>query len=165
MGGYRLSPAVIRYLLSLAHSTAPPRCFMAFAAASSSSQTSEINVTPLIDVLLVLLIIFMVIVPVVPRGLDSSIPQGKASPRVALPPVVVSLLADGVGRPARYQIAHVDVAQAALPARLRSLFAARQDRTIFVEADRSLGYREVAEVVSDAHEAGAGAVVLSGLRH
>jgi biopolymer transport protein ExbD len=44
------------------------------------------------------------------------------------------------------------------------MFAARQDRTIFVEADRELDYREVAEVVSQAHEAGAGAVVLSRLR-
>jgi biopolymer transport protein TolR len=136
---------------------------MAFAS-SSSSQTSEINVTPLIDVLLVLLIIFMVVAPVTPRGLDSSIPQGKAAPAAALPPVVVSLLADGVGRPARYQIAHLAVAREALPARLRALFAARQDRTIFVEADRSLGYLEVAEVVGDARKAGAGVVVLSGLR-
>jgi len=132
---------------------------MAFTTASSASPSSEINVTPLIDILLVLLIIFMVVAPVTPRGLGSSIPQGKAE--AGLPPVVVRVLA---GQPARYQIGREDVAYSALPMRLSAMFAARQDRTIFVEADRSLNYREVAEVVGDARAAGAGAVVLSGLR-
>jgi biopolymer transport protein ExbD len=43
------------------------------------------------------------------------------------------------------------------------MFAVRQDRTTFVQADRSLSYQEVADVVSQARQAGAGAVVLSGL--
>jgi len=132
---------------------------MAFTTASSASPSSEINVTPLIDILLVLLIIFMVVAPVTPRGLGSSIPQGKAE--AGQPPVVVRVLA---GQPARYQIGREDVAYTALPMRLSAMFAARQDRTIFVEADRSLNYREVAEVVGDARAAGAGAIVLSGLR-
>ncbi len=132
---------------------------MAFNSASSSSPSSEINVTPLIDILLVLLIVFMVVAPAVPRGLDSSIPQGKAE--AGLPPVVVRVLA---GEPARYQIGREDVAYHALPMRLSAMFAVRQDRTIFVEADRNLQYRDVAEVVSEARAAGAGAVVLSGLR-
>lgn len=135
---------------------------MAFASSSSSAASSEINVTPLIDILLVLLIIFMVIMPTTPHGLNSSIPQGKAV-ATAAPPIVVRLLATGAGQPARYQIAREDVGYDSLPMRLRALFAMREDRTIFVEADRSLGYREVANVVSEAHEAGAGAVVLSGL--
>ncbi len=136
---------------------------MAFAAASSTT-SSEINVTPLIDVLLVLMIIFMVIVPNRPQGLNSSIPQGQATATAAPPPVVVRLLANGAGQAPRYQIAREDVAYDALPMRLHALFAMREDRTIFVEADRSLGYREVANVVSEAREAGAGSVVLSGLR-
>ena len=61
---------------------------MAFST-NNGRQSSEINVTPLIDVLLVLLIIFMVLVPARPRGLESSIPQGKSSNAVQLPPVTL----------------------------------------------------------------------------
>jgi biopolymer transport protein TolR len=137
---------------------------MAFSSGSSSSLSSEINVTPLIDVLLVLMIIFMVVAPATPLGLDSSIPQGKAASPVAPPPVVVRLLAGAKGQQLRYQVEQTDVEADALPGRLRAMFAARQDRTAFVQADRSLSYQEVARVVSQAREAGAAAVVLSGLR-
>ena len=68
------------------------------------------------------------------------------------------------GEPARYQIGREDVAYGVLPMRLSAMLAVRQDRTVFVEADRSLEYREVARVVSDARGTGAGAVVLGGLR-
>jgi biopolymer transport protein ExbD len=137
---------------------------MAFSSGSSSSPSSEINVTPLIDVLLVLMIIFMVVAPVTPSGLDSSIPQGKSAAPAALPPVVVRLLAGAEGQHARYEVGQTDVSADALSGRLRAMFAVRQDRTAFVQADRSLSYQEVAQVVSEAREAGAGAVVLSGLR-
>jgi biopolymer transport protein TolR len=137
---------------------------MAFSTGSSSSPSSEINVTPLIDVLLVLMIIFMVVAPATPRGLDSSIPRGKAAAPAALPPVVVRLLAGAKGQQLRYQVGQADVEADALPGRLRAMFAVRQDRTTFVQADRRLSYQEVALVVSQAREAGAGAVVLSGLR-
>jgi biopolymer transport protein ExbD/biopolymer transport protein TolR len=135
---------------------------MAFTA-NTSAPSSEINVMPLIDVLLVLLIIFMVIVPVTPHGLDTSLPQGKAD-RPALPPVEVRLSAGDAIVPVRYRIGTTEVAYADLRPRLRDLFALRQDRTLFVQADRSLSYREVAAVVGEARQAGAGTVALSGLR-
>ena len=137
---------------------------MAFSAASSSSPSSEINVTPLIDVLLVLLVIFMVVAPVTPLGLDSSIPQGKPASAVVLPPIVVRLLAGADGQTVRFDVARAAVSPEALQGRLRAMFAVRQDRTVFIEADRSLSYREVAFVVGEARQAGAGAVVLGGLQ-
>jgi len=136
---------------------------MAFSANSSSTLSSEINVTPLIDVLLVLLIIFMVIVPTTAHGLDTSLPQSKAS-RPALPPIVVRLSAGDAVVPVRYSIGTQDVAYADLKPRLRDLFAVRQDHTLFVQADRSLSYREVAAVVGEARQAGAGTIALGGLQ-
>jgi biopolymer transport protein ExbD len=132
---------------------------MSFASVSSPS--SEINVTPLIDVLLVLLIIFMVMVPVVPRGLESSIPR-VAAPAGSLQPIQVRLAAGDAIEPVRYRIGSRDVAFEELQPSLQALFAVRQDRTLYVAADRSLSFRQVAEVVGAGHRAGAGAIVLSG---
>jgi biopolymer transport protein ExbD len=140
---------------------------MAFSN-GSAARTFEINVTPLIDVLLVLLIIFMVIAPRPRVGLDSSLPQGKQVESTAMAPLVVRLLVGSAGGPVRYQLVGngrvEDVAYGALRTHMGAQFAVRRDRTLFVEADRGLSYDEVAHVIGEAHEAGAGAVVLSGLQ-
>jgi biopolymer transport protein ExbD len=139
-------------------------CAMSMSAGSSSGVSSEINVTPLIDVLLVLLIIFIVIVPIAPRGLESSVPQGKVSEAKVLQPVVVRLLARNASADVGYEIGGKEVAYADLEPTLRSMFAARDDRTLFVEADRDLSYQPVAEVVGKARRAGAGLVSLGSTR-
>jgi len=134
---------------------------MAFSAGSSGT-SPEINVTPLIDVLLVLLTIFMVLGPTLPHGLHSPIPAdapGTASNNQ--PPATVSLLSGAGDGVVHYRIGQKDVAFAELRPRLRELFAERADRTMYLEADRALTYKDVAVAASEGRAAGAEAVALT----
>ena len=122
------------------------------SSAGTGKAVSEINVTPLIDVLLVLLIIFMVIVPVAPRGLHAVIPQPSKSDVSPGSPVVVQVLANGSGEPF-YRINQTALPKSQLEARLAEIFAMRQEKALFVQADAGLEFSIVAEVIVLGHQA------------
>jgi len=132
--------------------------------AFSGNSQAEINVTPLIDVLLVLLIIFMVIVPTKPHGLKTQQPQGKpAEAAIPLPPIIVELFGDSKTPDVHYRVNTQEVAVADLTATLKPLMAARDERTLFVRADRDLTFSPVAGVVAAGKQAGAVTVSLDRL--
>ena len=116
---------------------------------------SDINVTPLIDVLLVLLIIFMVIVPVTPKGLPTLIPQPPKNPQQEQTndrTIVVQVISNGKGEPG-YKINDDDFAKAALEPKLAEIFAARQEKVMFVKGDAALDFGKVAKVIDMGHQA------------
>jgi biopolymer transport protein ExbD/biopolymer transport protein TolR len=121
----------------------------------SGHAMSEINVTPMIDVLLVLLIIFMVIVPVTPKGLNTLIPQPPKNHEDTPDnsrTIVVQVLANGKGEPS-YLINETPFPKSGLESQLVAIFAARQEKVMFVKGDASLDFSKIAEVIDMGHQA------------
>lgn len=117
---------------------------------------SEMNVVPLIDILLVLLVIFMII-PHHQKGLQAILPQQseRRGPEVPAEIIVVQIASDGA---VRINQSAVQLDQ--LGARLQDIFALRPDRVAFLQADRSLEFQAVAQVLDLMHTAGAAPIGL-----
>jgi len=111
---------------------------------------SDVNVVPLIDILLVLLVIFMIIPH--QKGLPAAIPQQTDRPFPYDPPdtIIVQIASDGSVR-----INQSDVRFERLGDRLQEIFARRSERVAFLQADRSLEFQAVAQVLDLMHSAGA----------
>lgn len=111
---------------------------------------SEPNVVPLCDVLLVLLIIFMVITPMVQRGMDIKLPETTADASATPQGLIVLTLKKDLS----VTINQEQITLELLPSRLRDIYAARQDKTIFIRADAKVPYSRVVELIDIAKGAG-----------
>ena len=112
---------------------------------------SDMNVVPLIDILLVLLVIFMIIPH--QKGLDAALPQqqtARPGPYKPPDPIIVQIASDGSVRINQFAVRFDQ-----LSAQLQLVFARRSERVAFLQADRSLDFQAVAQVLDLMHSAGA----------
>jgi len=110
---------------------------------------SEINVTPLVDVMLVLLVIFILTAPLLAQSIKVNLPQ-TVKAEAAEPTVVrLSLHADG-----HYELAGKEIAATTLGDELSKQIKLQPDLVLSLEADASVPYQQVAQLLAIARGAG-----------
>ena len=115
------------------------------------------NVTPLVDVVLVLLIIFMVVTPLLSKNFWVHLPRQEKEeitpdqqPNDPDPPLVLRVAADRT-----IQVNGAVVGFDELSARLKRMFAARDDHILFFDADDDTDYGYDVAVLDQARDGGA----------
>jgi len=117
-----------------------------------------INVTPLVDVVLVLLIIFMVVTPLLMKRFHVRVPERVDAPPAAEDPAPAVVVA--VNRSGEVSLNQEPLTLETLEARLRKVFASRQERVVFVAIDDETPYHRAVEVMDRARGGGADPLVL-----
>lgn len=117
---------------------------------SGRTTLSEINVTPFVDVMLVLLIIFMVAAPMMQQGIDVKLPQtANTGLTVKDDPFIITVRANE-----KVYIDKQEFTPAALRAKLAAIFATRKSKEVYLQADKSVSYGFVAQVMAEIKAAG-----------
>jgi len=110
---------------------------------------AEINIVPLVDVVLVLLLIFMLTAPMMYRGIDVNLPKAASKPTAVEERMVLTVTKDQA-----LFLNEKRVPPTGLEATLRSTFANRNDKTLYLKADSALSYGAVVETMDRVRRAG-----------
>ncbi len=113
---------------------------------------AQINVTPFVDVMLVLLIIFMVTAPMMEKGVDVALPEVENAPNLAAAkePLIIT-----VNRKGAIMVGNnvIDNADKLTPVLLQVL-SEREEKTVYLEADKAVAYGKVVQVMAAIKRAG-----------
>ena len=125
--------------------------------------SAEMNLTPLIDVLLVLIVIFLATVTLTQKTIDTTLPSRTQPP--GQPTTGEQIVVDDTAD-RRLSINHQELALEGLESRLRTIYAARHDKTLYVSGAPSLRYQSIVEVLDAAKGAGVDRVgiITEGMR-
>jgi biopolymer transport protein TolR len=119
---------------------------------------SQPNVTPMIDVMLVLLIIFMVVTPALLAGFNAQPPQGqnlKDHPEDEENDQVLGIDKDG-----NYYLNKKPISKTAIEAEIKRIYTNRDDRVMYLKADKDLPYEKVVDATDLAAKNGVSVVAM-----
>ena len=111
---------------------------------------SDINVTPFVDVMLVLLVIFMVTAPMMMQGVDVALPETTSEPLIAKKENLIIT----INKENQIYINDYQVALDFLQEKLIKIFEGREDREVYLRADKDIPYGVVVRVMSEIKGAG-----------
>jgi len=111
---------------------------------------AEINVTPFVDVMLILLIVFMVAAPLMTAGVPVDLPDSKAQSlnEDDNAPVEVTLNTKGMF------IGESEISEDRLLPLLKAMTEGKDDRRIYLRADKTLNYGDVMRVLGSINAGG-----------
>ncbi|HUT43051.1 MAG TPA: protein TolR [Desulfobacterales bacterium] len=122
---------------------------MAFGS-DSDRLISDINVTPFVDVMLVLLVIFMVTAPMMMQGVDVALPETTSQPLAANKENLVIT----INNQNQIFINNYEVATDFLQEKLKKILEGRDNREVYLRADREISYGFVVRVMAEIKAAG-----------
>ena len=126
---------------------------MAFSGGDTGSgrrAMTDINVTPLVDVMLVLLIIFMVTAPLIQSGVKVDLPRAQAQ---QMEHAEEKLLLK-ITRDRKIYLGDAQIPPDQLETKLASNARVQKDKEVYLQADRSLPYGLVVQIMAAARRAG-----------
>ena len=130
---------------------------MAFKTQGDEDEAvSEINVTPLVDVMLVLVIILMVTAPMLTQVVDVTLPKTVATqPDTKKDPLVLEVAGNCQSDSAKITLNKTPVTDlASLDALMRDELLRNPEVVVNLNADDSIPYGKVAEVIAVTNRAG-----------
>lgn len=118
---------------------------------SSNQPLSEINITPFVDVVLVLLIIFMVTAPMMQQGVEVQLPKTNSKSNVSMKEEDVVLSID---KGKNIFIGKTKIPRKDLSDKLQAVFKNKTTKDLYLEADKTVDYGFVVDVMAAAKNAG-----------
>ena len=117
---------------------------------NSGRLMSDINVTPFVDVMLVLLVIFMVTAPMMMQGVDVTLPETTSEPLVAKKENLIIT----INNKNQVYINDYQVTLDFLQEKLQKILKGRENREVYLRADKEISYGFVVRVMSELKGAG-----------
>jgi len=111
---------------------------------------SDINVTPFVDVMLVLLVIFMVTAPMMLQGVEVDLPETTSQPLASKKENLII----SINNKNQVFINDFQVTLDFLQEKLKKILEGRENREVYLRADKEISYGFVVRVMSELKGAG-----------